>query len=337
MSLKSGGCDFHVGQGWYAPWRAAYVTPAMAPTDIAGLPMIATRGRLGPVAFRHLRSQTNVHTPRLDVADPPAQDLPARLLANAPDLVTIDYVAATSPLYAAAQGWAKDRRATVTPQAAAPAADCRGSYADWLAARSKRSRTRWPKLERKLLHDMGMRFEVLDGRTGLPELLDECLAVEQSGWKGRDGTAIRDDPADTLFYTTLAYEAALAGALRIAVLRHEGRIVAFEYGVVGGDRAFLLKVGYDERFDDLSIGHVLATLHIRHCCEDPAIAWYDKLGNGMTPAAYKLRFADTVDILYRITLYGDGWRGRLLHGYHAARARAKHARDDWRRRRMATA
>lgn len=329
--------DFHLGAGWYDPWLAAYLDRAATPLVIAGLPLLDERARLGPLAYRHRRSQTNVHSPRFDV--PAAQrldiDLPARLLSGSPDMVTLEYVPEYSRLMDAARTW-DTRRVTILPQATAPVADCRVPYAAWLAARSKRARARWTKLERQLIHQMGMQFEVLDGRDRLAELLDQCLAVEQSGWKGRERTAIRDSPADTLFYTGLAHEAAAAGMLRIAVLRHEGRIVAFEYGIVGGDRLFLLKVGYDEAFDHLSIGHVLATLNIRHCCADPDIAWYDKLGNGMTPAAYKLRFSDQVDTLYRITLFGRSWRGRVLRRHHLARYQAKILRDRWRQRKALT-
>ncbi|WP_260599874.1 GNAT family N-acetyltransferase [Sphingomonas endolithica] len=330
--------DFHLGRGWYDPWRAAYLGRGARPLAIAGLPLLDERARLGPIAYRHRRSQTNVHSPRLDVAGagPLDQDLPARLLADRPDMVTLEYVPEGSRLLEAARTW-DPRHVTILPQAAAPVADCRGPYGDWLAARSKRARARWAKLERMLVGDMSMQFEVLDGRDRLDALLDECLAVEQSGWKGREGTAILDNAADTLFYTSLAREAAAAGVLRLAVLRHEGRIVAFEYGVTGGDRLFLLKVGYDEAFEQLSIGHVLATLNIRHCCADPDIAWYDKLGNGMTPAAYKLRFSDRIDTLYRITLFGRSWRGRLLHLYQRARHSAKLLHDRWRKPRTIAA
>jgi len=328
--------DFHLSDGWSAHWRAAYVVPGMMPVVLDGLPLIAERVWLGPLAYRILRSQTNVHTPRLDL---PADctittDLASRLLGcGRPDMVMFDYVPAGSRLMEVAETWRGRHRVTIAPHAHAPATDCRRDYAAWLAARSKRSRVRWPKLEQQLIGELGMHFEQFDGRDGsarsLDAVLDEIFTVEQSGWKGKAGTAIRDSAADTMFYTSLARTAAAAGALRIAMLRHHGRVVAFEYGIVGGDRLFLLKVGFDEAYESHSIGHVLATLNIRHCCDDPAIAWYDKLGNGLTPAAYKLRFADTIDVLYRITLYSAGWRGWMLRLHDTARGRAKAMRDRW--------
>lgn len=331
--------EFHLGRGWYGAWQAAYLESGMRSLSVDGLPLIEERARLGPLPYRRLTSQTNVHTPRLDVANDDAltPDFPARLMgAGKVDMVRMEYVAGGSRLLAAARGWAGHNRITITPQALVPAVDCRRSYDQWLAGRSKRGRSRWPKLERGVIQTMGMRFEVLDGRTDLPELLADIFAVERSGWKGQEGTAISDSHADTLFYTRLAEEAAAAGALRIAVLRYHGRIVAFEYGLLSADRLFLLKVGYDETYEKQSIGHVLTVMNIRHCCEDPAIAWYDKLGNGLRPAPYKLRFADTLDTLYRITLYGPGWRSQALWLYQIARIRAKTIADRWRGRKPVT-
>ncbi len=323
---------FHLSAGWFESWRSAYLAPGMTACVIDGLPMVADRGRLGPVGYARLRAQTNVHSALFDLpaSQPIADTLFDRLLGDR-DLVTIDYVTGESRLLAAARRWPADRVA-IRPHALSPLADCRTPYEQWRARPRTPARQRWSGLESKLVDGQGMRFDIFDGRTGLQSLLDEIFAVEQSGWKGREGTSIRDNPSDLLFYTRLAERAAAAGALRIAVLKQAERIVAFEYGILGGDRLFLLKVGYDERFAEFSIGHVLAVMHIRHCCDDPAIAWYDNMGNGMTPGTHKLRFADIVDTLYRITLYGDGWRGRLMHYYHAGRDRAKQARDYWRTR-----
>ncbi len=330
--------SFHLTADWFDAWRAAYLPADAVALEVGGLAMMAQRRRLAGIRYRCLAAQSNVHTPRFDLCDtrPLAADMPERLLAaTGADLVTIDYLPATSRLIAAAGDWAARVRVDVSPQAHAPAVDCRAGYDGWLATQSKRARSRWRKLERDAIDDEGMTFSVVDGRDGLPALLDEMFAVEQSGWKGAGGTAIRDSTADTLFYTRLAAAAAAAGVLRLALLHHQGRLVAFEYGVIGGDRLFLLKVGYDERHAALSIGHVLAALNIRHSCADPAIGWYDKLGNGLSPAHYKLRFADTVEVLYRITLYAPTLRGRMLATAHGARRLAKRMRDAWRARREA--
>jgi len=327
---------FHLSDDWFAAWYAAFGPAAGTARRVGGLPLVEDRGRIGPLGYRRLRAATNVHSTRFDVpvgTEPPSGDaLAASLLADRrTDVVQFDYLPDDSQLLALARGWTAERT-RIVPHAIVPVADCRTPYARWLAARSKRLRLRLKRGAQALFDEHGMSFAVLDGREDLDALLDEILKVEQSGWKGREQTAILDHPDEALFYRALAAAAAAAGALRIAVLRAGNRITAFEYGILGGGRLFLLKVGYDEGFAEQSIGYVLAARHIQHCCEDPAVDWYDKLGNGMTPSPYKLRFADGLETLYRVTLYGRSWRGRAAQLHDALRGHAKRWRDSRRQR-----
>lgn len=319
--------DFAVSPAWFAAWDAAYLAPARR-VDLAGLALLEERQRLGPVTLLVRRARTNPHTA---IFDAPAPVPDAATTLGTADLVRLDHVPEGSPLLAGAEAWRRTHTVRVAPHARVPVVDCRGSYAAWLAARSKRVRQRWPRLEARAFGELGLRYERLARFDDLPMLLAQLFALEQAGWKGRERTAIADSAADTLFYTQIATRAAAAGALRVALLRAAERIVAFELAVIGGDRLYVLKVSYDEAFEHASIGHVLAARHIRDCCEDPAIAWYDQLGNGLTPAAYKLRYADVVETRYRITLYAPNWRGALADALDASRVQAKRLRDRWRR------
>lgn len=324
---------FHLSVDWFAAWDAAYLRKGQRPVSIDGIELLDEIVRLGPIRYRRRRARTNVHTPAFDGTADVAGDVATRLLDGGIAVVTLDYLPEDSPLLAAAANW-RHRHVRIEPHARAPAADCRGPYADWLARRSKRIRTRWPRMIGHVTQTLGMSYESFDRFDDLPALLPRLFAVEKSGWKGRNGTAIACNAANTRFYTELAHRAAAAGALRIVTLRDGDRITAFEYAILADERLFVLKVGYDEAYEDASIGHVLATLHIRDCCDDPRIAWYDKLGNGMTPTAYKLRYADTIETLWRVTLYARGWRGQAVRAYDAARRRARRLRDTWRTRKQ---
>lgn len=319
---------FVVSPAWFEAWDAAYLAPARR-ADCEGLALLDTRAAVGPVGLRLRHARTNPHTALFDAAGPVPD---ATELLRGADVLSLDYIPESSPLLDAATGWRRTHRVRIAPHARVPVVDCRRPYADWLAARSKRLRQRWPRLEREAFGVHGLRYERLSRFDDLPILLARLFALEQAGWKGRERTAIADSPADTLFYTQLATRAAAAGALRIALLRAGERIAAFEYGVLGSDRLYVLKVSYDEAFENASIGHVLAARHIRDCCEDPEIAWYDQLGNGLTPAPYKLRYADGIEDRFRITLYAGNWRGTLAWARDAARTRAKRLRDGWRAR-----
>ena len=306
--------DFAASPAWFEAWDAAYLDAR--PVEIGGVRLVDVDARTGPVPYRLRRSRTNPHTAVFD-ADPLGLTPP--MVLDGADVVRLDYLPEDSALLAAARDWPGAR---VAPHALAPVVDCRRPYADWLGRRSTRIRRRWPKLERNAFETLGLRYERVSAVHDLPVLLAEMLVLERAGWKGRERTAIADSAADTLFYTGLATRALAAGALRLALLRDGERLVAFEYAVIGGDRVYVLKVAYDEAYEEASIGHVLAARHIRDCCGDADVAWYDQLGNGMTPAPYKLRFADALHTRWRVTLYGGG-RGQLVRAHDLARDRIK--------------
>jgi len=315
---------FHFGADWFDCWTGAFGDADL----VEGLRVVIAERRVGPVRFRVLRSATNPHSVHYDVSDATAlpDDLATRLLAHRrAAAVELDYLPEGGRLLRAAQGW-RGVRTRIAPHALAPLIDTTGSHSSWLARRSKKVRNMLRR-ESDAAAQRGMRFENVTEDPTASDLWQRMLLLEQSGWKGRERSAILDDPAATRFYTELVRRAAAAGALQIGLMWLGERLVAFEFGVLGGERLFLLKVAYDEEFSGMSLGHVLAAQMIRHCFEHPAIGCYDKMGNGMTPAPYKLRFADACAPLYRVTIYAPNATGLMLFTYDTARARAKAWRD----------
>jgi CelD/BcsL family acetyltransferase involved in cellulose biosynthesis len=110
-------------------------------------------------------------------------------------------------------------------------------------------------------------FETCRGGDELRAVLDEGLAVEASGWKGRRGTAIACDPATLAFYRRVARWAGEHGWLLLTMLRVDRRIVAFSVGFDHDDVFYGLKIGYDERHAQLSPG-----LQLMHRTFDLALA-----------------------------------------------------------------
>ena len=45
--------EFHLGNGWFSAWRAAYLAPGHRAVVTAGLPMLDERKRAGPFRYRH--------------------------------------------------------------------------------------------------------------------------------------------------------------------------------------------------------------------------------------------------------------------------------------------
>jgi CelD/BcsL family acetyltransferase involved in cellulose biosynthesis len=89
------------------------------------------------------------------------------------------------------------------------------------------------------------------------DVLDKFYALEASGWKGQQGTAILSNQNTKLFYDEIAKAAAGNGYLSLDLLELNGRPIAAHYALNVGGRYFLAKAGYDERFHRYSPGQLL--------------------------------------------------------------------------------
>jgi CelD/BcsL family acetyltransferase involved in cellulose biosynthesis len=329
---------FHLSDAWARCWAGAYGKGKPLTFDLGGaqLRMAFQPGRLGPLRFPLLASPTNLQTCYLDVEGGPAAPeavsaLPGRLLGTGAAQVRIDWLAEDSQLLAGARGWRARHLALVEPFALSPLADCRGGFESYLGRAGSSVAKFWKACRRHVLNGP-LDFSIVTGGPGLGALVEEMLALEASGWKGREGSAILSERADAVFYRSLAFAAAEAGALRIALLREEQRLIAFEYCVVGSGTVFAMKVGYDEAYRRIQPGHMAAMMNIRDACADPSLEWYDMLGNSMRLATYKLRFATDVRTVSRVRLFARTPLGLLLYAVYRAKPFAKRLRALGRRR-----
>lgn len=135
---------------------------------------------------------------------------------------------------------------------------------DWeayFAARSRNHRRYVRKHERLLAEAGGAQLMLLESfeQVSVETALAEALAVEDSGWKGAEGTSILRSPRAAAFFAAQAHALAGAGQLRVALLKHgaNGAAMACAYGFEAGGRFGLSKIGYDERFAELAPGQML--------------------------------------------------------------------------------
>lgn len=93
--------------------------------------------------------------------------------------------------------------------------------------------------------------------TGDPAALDAFLALEASGWKGREGTALGSDPAHAVFFRSACTALRAAGRLQVIALMADGRPVAMKCNGIAGNRVFGFKQAYDESMAAYSPGRLL--------------------------------------------------------------------------------
>ncbi len=122
-------------------------------------------------------------------------------------------------------------------------------------------------------------FEAICAPDDLDGLLTDLFEVEARSWKGENQTAIRDSEKMEAFYRGIARWAMQSGRLRLAVLRLDERIIAFDFGVACGRTLFAMKTGYDQSVADrFSPGNTMRHDLIRHLFDDGSYDRYDFLG-----------------------------------------------------------
>lgn len=140
--------------------------------------------------------------------------------------------------------------------------------------------------------------------------LELFLDLEASGWKGRQGTAIRCRPSTLALYREFAGAAARRGYLRLQVLEVSGRAVAADLSCAFGGGVHMLKTGFDETCAESSPGLVLRGLALEAAVAD-GYRSYDLLG---AAEPYKLRWGGAPRPTASVRAY-RGAGSRLRHGY----------------------
>lgn len=147
--------------------------------------------------------------------------------------------------------------------------DTTGSLEDYMNGLGKMRRNL--KARRKKLDAHGVvTFGIGPDGAEDPAHLDAFLALESGGWKGRNGTAIRDRADITAFYRTLARNFAALGRWEWQFAHVGDRLIAAGMGIRCGRTVMLPKIAFDEEFSAAMPGNLLTEAVTRAAFEDPA-------------------------------------------------------------------
>lgn len=137
---------------------------------------------------------------------------------------------------------------------------------------SSRRRAELGRRRRALEREFDEPVKLVD-RTNDPSAIDEFLALEASGWKGGEGTAIASRAEDVIFFREACRALAAAGRLRILALTCS-RTVAMQCNFVVDGTLFGFRTCYDESLSRFSPGALL----LQDAIEDArarGATWFD--------------------------------------------------------------
>lgn len=119
----------------------------------------------------------------------------------------------------------------------------RAGYLGHVSARSRRKL----RVGRERLDAAGtVVLETVTDPAALSDALDDYVALETAGWKGRAGTALGQRPAEAAFLRGMVAGFGAQGRIRIVRLRRSGRTLAAAILPRSGADSFVLKISYDE-------------------------------------------------------------------------------------------
>jgi CelD/BcsL family acetyltransferase involved in cellulose biosynthesis len=128
------------------------------------------------------------------------------------------------------------------------------------------------RIGRKRLESRGRIFiEMRRGEHAGVDFLPEFLALEASGWKGRKGTAILNEPDKLAFYTALVENFAAQGRLEWHLIRVDGQLAAAGIGLRCGASLMLPKYAFNEDYAACMPGSLLTEEIFRDAFSRPEI------------------------------------------------------------------
>ncbi len=135
--------------------------------------------------------------------------------------------------------------------------------------------------------DRGQRLRVID-RSNDPSAVDDFLAMEARGWKGRAGVAhaLNEGHAEALHDLTAAFRA--EGRLRVLSLRAGDDELALKVNLISGQTVFCYLITFDEAHARLSPGLQLEVDNFRAFHDEPMIDSMDSCANEVTAFANRL-------------------------------------------------
>jgi hypothetical protein len=190
----------------------------------------------------------------------------------------------------------------------------RGADADsyCAAAMNHLSRKEWKRQRRRLGEQGKLQTRVLQPEDDVAPWIEQFLALEASGWKGREHTALAMSDADRAYFRTIAHNAHAVGQLQMLGHYLNDAPLALKCNFLTQDGGFAFKIAFDEAYAKFSPGVQLEIDNIEELHRRPGLEWMDSCaipGHFMISRLWKER--RTIQSLVIAT---SRWTGNAIVG-----------------------
>lgn len=150
------------------------------------------------------------------------------------------------------------RPVTALPHALTMSVSLRNGFDDYWAQRPRKLIQNMRRYLRRLQSEPGgERLDVISAPEAIAAAVERYAALESSGWKGREGTAVSSNSPQGRFYAELMRTFADRGEALVYELWLGDDLLASRMLLLRGGMAVMLKTAFHERFERLAPGRVL--------------------------------------------------------------------------------
>jgi CelD/BcsL family acetyltransferase involved in cellulose biosynthesis len=142
-----------------------------------------------------------------------------------------------------------------------------------------------------------------------PDSLRAFYALESSGWKGEEGTAIDCSDDTRQFFTEIAEAAARSGYFSMYFLDVNGVPIAAHFALTLGGKCYALKCAYDQKYSACAPGHLIVNSILRDCAER-GLSDFEFLG---PMSEWKSKWTSLFHQLAFSYVFPNSAYGRMLH------------------------
>lgn len=149
----------------------------------------------------------------------------------------------------------------------------------------------------------------LTGGGDVHQWAEDFLALEASGWKGVEGTALASTRETRAFFRESIVGAARDGLLDMLRIDMDGTAIAMLVNFRLGKGAFSYKIAFDERFARFSPGILIEMDALRAALSDPTLEWADSCAAPNHPMIDGIWAERRTIAQFRVQLKGRGLAG----------------------------
>ncbi len=171
----------------------------------------------------------------------------------------------------------------------------------------KKKRKEIGRLQSRLRDHGVVAFEHLSADGPVDDWTSAFLTLEASGWKGRAGTALGEDPATRAFFAAAVRGAFAARKLDMLRLTLDGTPIAMLVNFIAAPGSFSFKIAFDEAYARFSPG-VLIQLENLDILSRQDIAWMDSCASEDHPMINSLWAERREIVRVTVPLRGAGRR-----------------------------